>query len=71
MADEELASAKNEVEELDEQLQWHLIPKDPDDERNIYLEIRAGTGGDEAAILPVIFTVCIFAMQKNKAGNRN
>ncbi|ARB92222.1 peptide chain release factor 1 [Legionella longbeachae] len=50
MADEELASAKRQVEELDEQLQWHLIPKDPDDERNIYLEIRAGTGGDEAAI---------------------
>lgn len=50
MAQEELESAKKQVEELDEQLQWHLIPKDPDDERNIYLEIRAGTGGDEAAI---------------------
>lgn len=50
MAEEEIDGAKWQVEELDEQLQWHLIPKDPDDDRNIYLEIRAGTGGDEAAI---------------------
>lgn len=50
MAADEMASAKEKVDELEEQLQWHLIPKDPDDERNIYLEVRAGTGGDEAAI---------------------
>lgn len=50
MAEEEIEAAKKQIEELDEQLQWHLIPKDPDDERNIYLEVRAGTGGDEAAI---------------------
>ena len=50
MASEEINAAKSIVEELDSQLQWHLIPKDPDDSRNIYLEVRAGTGGDEAAI---------------------
>jgi peptide chain release factor 1 len=50
MAEEEIGAAKQYIEELNEQLQWHLIPKDPDDERNIYLEVRAGTGGDEAAI---------------------
>ena len=50
MALEEIEDAKNSVATLDETLQWHLIPKDPDDERNIYLEVRAGTGGDEAAI---------------------
>jgi peptide chain release factor 1 len=50
MAEEEINAAKQQIEEIDEQLQWHLIPKDPDDERNIYLEVRAGTGGDEAAI---------------------
>lgn len=50
MAADELDAAKNQIEALDEELQWHLIPKDPDDERNIYLEVRAGTGGDEAAI---------------------
>lgn len=50
MALEEIDAAKETVTALDEQLQWHLIPKDPDDSRNIYLEVRAGTGGDEAAI---------------------
>jgi len=50
MAEDELESAKKRIDELDEQLQWHLIPKDPDDERNVYLEVRAGTGGDQAAI---------------------
>lgn len=50
MAADELEAAKSQIETLDEELQWHLIPKDPDDERNIYLEVRAGTGGDEAAI---------------------
>jgi peptide chain release factor 1 len=50
MASDEIYEAHSHVEDLDTQLQWHLIPKDPDDCRNIYLEIRAGTGGDEAAI---------------------
>ena len=50
MAHEEIDAATAAVNTLDEELQWHLIPKDPDDERNIYLEVRAGTGGDEAAI---------------------
>lgn len=50
MAEEELPAAKEKCQELDEALQWHLIPKDPHDEGNIYLEVRAGTGGDEAAI---------------------
>lgn len=50
MAGEEINAAIEAVDKLDEELQWHLIPKDPDDARNIYLEVRAGTGGDEAAI---------------------
>lgn len=50
MAGEEIDAANAAVDKLDEELQWHLIPKDPDDARNIYLEVRAGTGGDEAAI---------------------
>ena len=50
MAAEEIDAETAKVDALDEELQWHLIPKDPDDDRNIYLEVRAGTGGDEAAI---------------------
>ncbi len=50
MAQEELKEARAASEELEQQLQLLLLPKDPDDERNCYLEVRAGTGGDEAAI---------------------
>lgn len=50
LAAEELPEAKTHMEQLESELQAHLIPKDPDDGRNIYLEVRAGTGGDEAAI---------------------
>lgn len=50
IAADEIGAANTAVDSIEEELQWHLIPKDPDDERNIYLEVRAGTGGDEAAI---------------------
>ncbi|HEY0846805.1 MAG TPA: peptide chain release factor 1 [Noviherbaspirillum sp.] len=50
LAQEEIASAKARIEQLEIDLQKMLLPKDPNDERNIYLEIRAGTGGDEAAL---------------------
>ncbi|WP_428945947.1 peptide chain release factor 1 [Pantoea sp. FN060301] len=50
MAQEELKEAQAASERLEQELQVLLLPKDPDDERNCYLEVRAGTGGDEAAI---------------------
>jgi len=50
LAKEEIDAAKTALETLEAELQLHLIPKDPEDECNIYLEVRAGTGGDEAAI---------------------
>lgn len=50
MAQEELEQSKKQIELLELELQKMLLPKDPNDDRNIYLEIRAGTGGDEAAI---------------------
>jgi peptide chain release factor 1 len=50
MAQEELASAKQQQADAEQQLQMLLLPKDPDDERNAFVEIRAGTGGDEAGI---------------------
>lgn len=50
LAEEEISGLKTRLQQLDEDLQTHLLPKNPDDERNIYLEVRAGTGGDEAAI---------------------
>jgi peptide chain release factor 1 len=50
MAQEEIAGAKVELEQLNAELQQLLVPKDPDDERNAFVEIRAGTGGDESAL---------------------
>ncbi len=49
-AQEEIAAAKATMETLESDLQKMLLPKDPNDERNILLEVRAGTGGDEAAL---------------------
>jgi peptide chain release factor 1 len=50
LAKEEFASATEEQETLEGELNILLLPKDPDDDNNIFLEIRAGTGGDEAAL---------------------
>ena len=50
MAREEVAALNEELEELEEKMTIALLPKDPLDEKNIMLEIRAGTGGDEAGI---------------------
>ncbi|HLY52340.1 MAG TPA: peptide chain release factor 1 [Steroidobacteraceae bacterium] len=47
---EELARVKSAIGAAEEELRLLLLPKDPRDERNIFLEVRAGTGGDEAAI---------------------
>ena len=50
LAKEELSAARKKIEELEYQLKILLLPKDPNDEKNIILEIRAGAGGDEAAL---------------------
>ncbi|MFP5349038.1 MAG: peptide chain release factor 1 [Gammaproteobacteria bacterium] len=50
MAKEEVASAEARLRDIERELEVLLLPKDPNDTRNVFLEIRAGTGGDEAAI---------------------
>lgn len=50
MAQEELKIAKADIERLETELQVLLLPKDPNDDSNCFLEVRAGAGGDEAAI---------------------
>jgi len=50
MAKEELVEAEQQEQQLEVTLQKLLLPKDPNDQRNIFLEVRAGTGGDEAAL---------------------
>lgn len=50
LAQEEAVAAEKKLEQLNRELQILLLPSDPNDERNIFLEIRAGTGGNEAAL---------------------
>ena len=57
-AEAEIKEARARLEKLEADLQKELLPKDPNDERNIFLEIRAGTGGDESAL----FSADLFRM---------
>jgi peptide chain release factor 1 len=50
MGEEEVATTRAQLARFEEQLQRLLLPKDPNDERNVFLEVRAGTGGDESAL---------------------
>ena len=50
MAKMEIDSINIELPKLEEEIKLMLIPKDPDDSKNVVIEIRAGTGGDEASI---------------------
>lgn len=63
LAKEELSDAKKRVEQLEQELKILLLPKDPNDEKNIILEIRAGAGGDEAAL----FAAELYRMYVNYA----
>jgi peptide chain release factor 1 len=65
-AEEEMAALKQKLPELELELQKLLLPRDPDDERNILLEIRAGTGGDESAL----FAGALFRMYARYAERR-
>jgi peptide chain release factor 1 len=66
LAKEEIAVLKKEKEELEESLNLMLLPKDPRDEKNVILEIRAGTGGEEAAL----FAMDIFRMYSKFSENK-
>lgn len=66
MATEEIQTAQTAMTELEQQLQILLLPPDPDDTRNVFLEVRAGTGGDEAAI----FSGDLFRMYARYAENQ-
>ncbi len=66
MAQEEVKETKAEIIRLEDELQVLLIPKDPNDERNCFIEIRAGAGGDEAGI----FAGDLFRMYSKYAESR-
>jgi peptide chain release factor 1 len=67
LAEEELDRLRSRRDELERQLRLMLLPKDPRDEKDVIVEIRAGTGGDEAAI----FAADLFRMYTRYAENHN
>ena len=67
LAKEELSESKKRVEELEQELKILLLPKDPNDDKNIILEIRAGAGGDEAAL----FAAELYRMYSNYADSQH
>ena len=67
MAREEAAACETRIPELEEEIKLLLIPADPQDDRNAILEIRGGTGGDEAA--PETFSACIRNIASAKVGS--
>ena len=66
LAKEELNDSKARIEELERELKILLLPKDPNDEKNVILEIRAGAGGDEAAL----FAAEVYRMYVHYAESR-
>jgi peptide chain release factor 1 len=66
LALEEIASLEDEAAELEQELRAFLLPKDPNDEKNVIVEIRAGTGGDEAAL----FAGDLYRMYSRYAENK-
>ncbi|MBR3770478.1 MAG: PCRF domain-containing protein, partial [Lachnospiraceae bacterium] len=66
LAKEELNDSKARVEELEQELKILLLPKDPNDDKNVIVEIRAGAGGDEAAL----FAAEIYRMYQHFAESR-
>ena len=67
MLKDELSAAKKRIEELEEKLKILLLPKDPNDDKNVIVEIRAGAGGDEAAL----FAAEIYRMYVHYAESRH
>ncbi len=67
LAKEELNASKDRVEELEQQLKIYLLPKDKNDDKNVVVEIRAGAGGDEAAL----FAAEIYRMYMHYAESRS
>ena len=66
LAKEELSDSRKRVEELEQELKILLLPKDPNDDKNVIVEIRAGAGGDEAAL----FAAEIYRMYVHYADSR-
>lgn len=69
LAREELSENEELQPKLEEEIKIALVPKDPEDAKNVQMEIRAGTGGDEAALFAGDLLICIRGTARRRAGN--
>ena len=71
MIKETLNDSKKRVEELEQELKILLLPKDPNDDKNVIVEIRAGAGGDEAALFAAeIYRMYVHYAEKQRLEGR-
>jgi peptide chain release factor 1 len=70
LAREEINQLNLEKEKIEEDLKTLLLPTDPNDDKNVIVEIRAGTGGEEAHYLPATSSGCTAAMPRDGTGRR-
>ncbi len=68
MANEELKDSKEKIRLIEDEIKFLLIPKDPEDSKNVVVELRAGTGGDEASILLETCLECTLNIVKEEIG---
>ena len=69
MVEQELADAKNDLEAISEELKILLLPRDPNDDRNVIVEIRGGAGGEGVGhCFPVFYSGCTVCMRNPAAG---
>jgi peptide chain release factor 1 len=68
LAAAEVAMAEERLPALEQEIDFLLLPKDPNDEKNVILEVRAGTGGEEAALFGATFCACILRLLSARAG---
>lgn len=70
MVKEEFEQSKASTERITEELKVLLLPRDPNDDKNVIIEIRGGAGGEESALLQVCFSECIPCMPNQRALKR-
>ena len=71
MLKEELSTARKRIEELETQLKILLLPKDPNDDKNVIVEIRAGAGGEEAALFAAeMYRLYVHHVESRTSGSR-
>lgn len=66
MVKEEFEQSREDMERIEEELKVLLLPRDPNDDKNVIIEIRGGAGGEESALLPVCFSECTQCMPSQR-----